>query len=267
MSRRPEVHFHEGGSGAQTLLLLNGWTASGLLWPHDWVRQLEEHYRVIRVDNRGSGWSRSARMPCTISDMADDAATVLRRRRIRSATVLGLSMGGMIAQELAIRHGDLVDRLFLVGTRPPIPAHLPMNPVELQAALRKRDDGETWPGFIRSLWARQVGPGFDDRHPAALDEIVTQALRRPTPQAGVMAQARAIGAWSGPRRLRRITAPTVVVHGDQDPMMAVGNGYRLARAISGARFVDVAGAGHLVPYEAPETLMNLLLEPVTGGIA
>jgi len=262
---RPAVHFHEGGEGRDVLLLINGWTASGLVWPIDWVRRLEEHYRVIRIDNRGSGWSRTAPMPCTITDLAEDAAAVLRQRRARRATVLGLSMGGMIAQELAARRPDLVERLFLVGTRPPTPAHLPMDPAELHAALRPRAAEERWPDFIRSLWSRQVGPGFAEAHPAALDEIVTQTLRRPTPQHGVLGQARAIAAWTGPDKLKRISAPTTVVHGTHDPMMPVGNGHRLARAITGASYVEVPGAGHLVPYEAPDVLLDQLLSPVTGG--
>ena len=114
---RPVVNFHSSGSG-DALLLLNGWTASGLLWPDRWLRDLEARFRVIRIDNRGSGWSRSAPTPYDIGDLADDAAAVLRGLGVESATVLGLSMGGAIAQELALRYPRLVSALVLVGTRP-----------------------------------------------------------------------------------------------------------------------------------------------------
>lgn len=261
-SGRPPVHWHEGGvEHAPTLLLVNGWTASGLVWPRAWLDRLEQHYRVIRVDNRGSGWSRSAPAPYTIADLADDAAAVLRLRRAAPATVLGLSMGGMVAQEVAYRHPRLVARLLLVGTRPASPQHLPMSPDELHAALRRRDEGQSWPTFIAGLWARQCAPGFALRHPETMEEIVAQTLARPTPRAGVLGQARAVAAWSPRGLLAGIRAPTLVVHGALDPMMPVGNGVRLARGIAGAKYVQLPGVGHLVPHEAPEALLEHLLPP------
>ena len=251
----------EGGRG-EPVLLLNGWTAIGLVWPVDWLRRLQRERRVLRVDNRGCGWSRTAPMPCSLAGMADDAADVLRAGRVSRATVLGLSMGGMVAQELALRHPDVVERLVLVATRPPSPAHLPLPSSEVRAALRRRDRTESWPEFVGSLWSRQTAPGFAARHPEALAEIVASVLRRPTPQRGVLAQARAVAAWHSPGRLARITAPTVVVHGRDDPMMPVGNGMRLSRLIPGARYLELAGVGHLVPYEAPDALLDAVLRPL-----
>jgi 3-oxoadipate enol-lactonase len=122
-TQRPVVHWHDRGRGP-ALLLLNGWSASGLVWPESWLARLEERYRVIRIDNRGTGWSRSAPYPFTIADMADDARDVLRACRIDRAAVLGQSMGGMIAQELAIKHSEFVDKLVLAATRPPAPAYI-----------------------------------------------------------------------------------------------------------------------------------------------
>ena len=69
---------------------------------------------------------------------------------------------------------------------------------------------------------------------------------------------RAIAAWSGPRRLRRIACPTVVVHGDHDRLMPVGNGMRLSRLVPGAEYVELPGVGHLVPMEAPERLVAIV---------
>lgn len=264
-SQRPVVHWHEGGvPGSPVLLLLNGWTASGLLWPQDWVGALERTFHVIRVDNRGSGWSRGAPTPYTVPDLADDAAAVLRLRHVRRATVLGLSMGGMIAQELAARHPSLVERLVLAGTRPPSPDHLPMDPVELRAALRRRAPQESWTDFVRSLWARQTAPGFAENHPEVMDEIASSALRRPTPSSGVLAQARAVGAWTTPRLLTRIEAPTVVVHGALDPMIPVGNGARLARGISGAEYRELPAVGHLLAHESPGALADVVTEPASA---
>src|SRR6185503_18981272 len=103
-ARTPQVFWRSGGRGP-ALVLLNGWSASGLAWPRTWLRELERDFRVIRVDNRGSGYSRFAPTPFTMTELADDVADVLDAADVDRAIVLGMSMGGMIAQEVAFRHG------------------------------------------------------------------------------------------------------------------------------------------------------------------
>jgi pimeloyl-ACP methyl ester carboxylesterase len=254
------VNFHCSGSGDALLLLLNGWTASGLVWPDRWLRELEAGFRIIRVDNRGSGWSRSAPAPYDISDLADDAAAVLRTLHVEKAMVLGLSMGGAIAQELAIRHPRLVSALVLAGTRPPTPDHIPGDPAELTAVLRPKSPGESLPEFYRRMWAGQMAPEFAAANPVVVDEVVGKVLRRVTPRKMAMTQARAMSSWSGPGRLRSIAAPTIVVHGRLDRMMPVGNGIRLAQVIPDARYVELRDVGHLIPFEAPDALLAALTE-------
>jgi 3-oxoadipate enol-lactonase len=247
--------WHESGSGP-TLLLINGWTASGLMWPHRFVERLERSFRVVRVDNRGTGYSRSAPAPYTLADLADDAAAVLRARGGgEPAAVLGISMGGMIAQELAIRHPEVVERLVLCGTRPPAPAGFAPSRSVLNAMTSMPRSGENIGEFFERTWAAVVGNGFREHHPDAIGEVVERLCERPTPRAGVINQMRAISGWSGASRLARITAPTVVLHGSDDPLIPVGNGMRLAQLIADAAYVELPGVGHLVPYEAPDALL------------
>ncbi|MGK2317647.1 alpha/beta fold hydrolase [Gordonia rhizosphera] len=253
----PAVHWHEGGRGP-ALLLLNGWTASGLVWPLSWVAELEKSYRVIRIDNRGTGWSRCAPAPFTMADLADDAADVLRACGVEGATVLGLSMGGMIAQELAMRHPDLVDQLILVGTRPPGPAQIDSDPTLLLGALRPPADGQDTREYIAEMWTTFACPDFGPEHPDVIDELVTQIARRVTPRQRVLDQVRAIAGWHGPERLANLAMPTTVVHGTEDPLMAVGNGMKLSRLIPDARYVELVGVGHLVPYEDGDALLTIV---------
>jgi 3-oxoadipate enol-lactonase len=254
---RPVVHWHRSGNGPP-LLLLNGWTASGLAWPEAWLRRLEEGYDVIRIDNRGTGWSRSAPSPFTIADLAADARDVLKACGIDRATVLGISMGGMIAQELAIRHSEIVEKLVLVATMPPTPAHTPMSRGALGLTLSRPLRDRPLREFFVTTWAQTTGTGFAAAHPEVFDELGDQIMRRITPRSGLVNQARAIMSWHGPGRLQRVSAPTTIVHGDQDPLIAVDNGRRLAQLIPAATYVELAGVGHLVTHEAGETLIGVL---------
>jgi 3-oxoadipate enol-lactonase len=254
---RPVVVWHEGGAGP-ALLLLNGLVASGLVWPDAWLRRLEQRHRVIRVDNRGSGWSRSAPSPFTIGDLAEDAWNVLQACGIERATVLGLSLGGVIAQELAIRYPQAIDRLVLVATRPPTPAQVPSRSDALLALARAPQPGTDLKAFFLSLWGDLAAPGFAAGHPEVMDELANQITRRISPRSGLLNQARASYSWHGPARLRRITAPTTVVHGDRDPLIPVGNGMRLARLIPNATYVELPEVGHLVPQEAGDALLRIL---------
>ena len=93
-----------------------------------------------------------------------------------------------------------------------------------------------------------------------IDEFITAAIRQPTPPRVVLGQARAVAAWYGARRLRDLRPVTVVVHGAADPLTPAVNGRRLAGLIPAACYIELPGIGHLLPYEAPDTLAHLLLE-------
>jgi 3-oxoadipate enol-lactonase len=253
----PGLHWHEGGHGAP-VLLLNGWTASGLVWPAALVERLERRFRVIRPDNRGSGWSRSAPAPFTLEDLADDARGILYQLGAERVRVLGFSMGGMIAQVLARRDPELVERLVLVSTSPPSPAHISASDATTWEMFRRRGRNQSLADYLRELWTMAAGHELAEQRPAIIDELVGQLLDRPTPRGGAMAQARAAGTWHGTGQLARITAPTVVVHGRKDVLRPVGNGMRLARLIRTAEYVELRGAGHLVPYEDADLLCELL---------
>ena len=255
--RRVLVNWHEGGAGP-ALLLLNGWTASGLVWPVNWVRALEKRFRVIRIDNRGTGWSRSAPAPFTMADLADDAADVLRACGVDEAIVLGDSMGGMIAQELAMRHPKRVRRLILVATAPPVPAQLVPDPAPFLAALAPPPPGQDVRLHMRAIWSQYTTPSFSAAHPEVFDEIAEQIVRRVTPRQRMFDQLRAVRSWRGSDRLRRLDVPTTIVHGDQDPLMPVGNGMRLSRLIPGAEYLELEGVGHLPPHEAGAKLLDII---------
>lgn len=256
--RRPQVHWRQGGHGP-VLVLINGWTASGLSWPSAWLRELQQRYRVIRPDNRGTGYSRYADVPFTIGDLAGDIVDVLDDAGVESAGVLGLSMGGMIAQEVAIRAPDRVDSLVLAATRPPEWTRGPAPNATLTLnLLRPVGRREGLDAYFRRLWTSATAPGFAEREPELIEELVRQSVDRPTPRSLMIHQMRAATGWGRLRRLARISSPTVVVHGALDRFVDVRHGRRIAELIPGAQYVELPDAGHLLPLEAPGELLRCL---------
>src|SRR5205814_6555021 len=154
------------------------------------------NYRVIRIDNRGSGYSRFAATPFTMADLADDVADVFDAANAERATVLGMSMGGMIAQEFAFRHPDRLAGLVLTATRPPAPIYAaPKASNELLELLTPPRRDETLADYFTRLWTAATGPGFAEREPDAIAELVEQVVERPTPRVMLLHQLRAVNGW------------------------------------------------------------------------
>jgi pimeloyl-ACP methyl ester carboxylesterase len=245
------------------LLLLNGWMASGVVWPTTWLRQLEARFRVVRIDTRGTGLSLATETPFTIAELADDARDVLRACGVDRATVLGYSMGGLIAQELALRHPRYVEELILVGTTPPIPARISPDYPRLLAgypapAWSRLLVARPRPDDVSELLARAAGPGFAETHPALVRELSLQLRRQATSRSAAVAQARAIASWRSPSRLAGLAIATTVVHGACDLVAPVANGRRLAQLIPDARYEELPGVGHLVPHEDGDALLRVV---------
>ena len=128
----------------------------------------------------------------------------------------------------------------------------------LAALLARPAPGQELADFFAGMWGHLTAEGFAASHPDIVEELVSQLLQRVTPRRAVLDQARAMAAWHGPGRLRRLSVPTTVVHGSRDPLVPVGNGMRLARLIPGAEYVELPGVGHLVPHEAGDALLRVL---------
>ncbi len=255
---RPHVYWRAGGRGP-ALVLINGWSASGLAWPRAWVRALERDFRVIRLDNRGSGYSRFAPTPFTMADLADDVAAVLDEDEIDRTVVVGISMGGMIAQEFAMRHQERVAGLVLIATRPPAPAYaIPTGSTMVLDLLGPPRRNETLERYFTRLWSKSTGAGFAERDPESIAELVAQIVAQPTPRAMLMHQVRAVNGWGHADRLGRITVPTAIVHGAEDRLIDVANGRRLAELIRGSRYTELDGVGHLPPLEVPDRLLEVV---------
>jgi 3-oxoadipate enol-lactonase len=243
-----ELYWESTGAGAPVLLVMGlGMAATG--WWRT-VPVLAERFRVIAFDNRGVGRSARPAGPYSVAQMADDAIAVLDAAGESAAHVYGISLGGMIAQELALRHPGRVRALVLAATTPGGSAAVAPNEATL-AFFHRRGEMPAEEGVWASV-PYNYAPATRREHGARIAQDIEQRLRYPIEPQPYAAQLAAALGHDALSRLGAITAPTLVVHGEHDRMVHPDNAALLAGAIPGARLLMWPGAGHLLPTDAPE---------------
>jgi pimeloyl-ACP methyl ester carboxylesterase len=242
-----ELYYESTGVGAPVLLVMGLGVAATGWWRT--VPVLAQGLRVIAFDNRGMGRSGRPPGPYSMAQLADDAIAVLDVAGEGSAHVYGISLGGMIVQEIALRHPGRVRSLVLGATTPGGEVGVPADPATLEFFARRA----SMPAE-EAVWASvpyNYGPATRERHADRIGEDIIQRLRYPVERGPYLAQLQAAMGHDAAGRLGEIAAPTLVVHGEADRMVPVVNAQLLAERIPGAR-VDVwPGAGHLYTTDEP----------------
>lgn len=248
------------------LVLIQGMGLDRLGWGPV-LRDLRRHFRIVLVDNRGSGRSGQPADSFSVADMAGDIVAVLDSAGIRRAYVLGASLGGMVAQELAIIRPERVDGLVLASTSPGWPfAHpMPAGSVRLIAAASRM----TAEAARRRHTENALSACTVRRHPELVNRLMELQGSRPADAATLSAQAAAGARYVSGLRQARIRARTLVLHGGADAVVDPRNGRLLADRIPGARLVMFPALGHLLFWEDPagfaEAVTSFLLaRPETG---
>jgi pimeloyl-ACP methyl ester carboxylesterase len=248
-----QIYWSEAGSGEPLLLIM------GLGYAHEmWFRTrpaMEAHYRTVVFDNRGVGRSDVPAGPYTIAQMADDAARVLDAAEIQRARVVGISMGGMIAQELALRHPARVQKLVLGctsfgGKTAKIAAKHVLQILQARATMTPEEGAEAMVPFI-----------YDAGTPRARIDEDLAVRRRVYPSAeGYLAQVQAINAWSSADRLGQLHVPTLVIQGETDQLIPPENAAMLATRIAGAKVVMLPQASHIFTTDQPQKAHAAMLD-------
>lgn len=247
-----KIFWRQEGEGEPVLMIMGLGYASDM-WYRTWP-VLARHFRIILFDNRGVGNSEVPPGPYTIAQMAADAGAVLAAAGVASAHVIGMSMGGMIAQEFTLAYPECVRKLVLACTACGGPKAVRAEP-EANEVLFAR-------GTMTPEQAAAAVIPFV-YHPSTprerIDEDLAIRMRTlPTPQA-YLAQLGAILGWRSYDRLQRIGAPTLVLHGDADRLIPPGNGRLIAETIPGAQFVSIANASHIFTTDQPEAAHEAML--------
>jgi pimeloyl-ACP methyl ester carboxylesterase len=246
-----KIAWESQGTGAPVLLVQGlGYARWG--WDPV-VPGLAEHFRVLSFDNRGIGESDKPAGPYTAREMADDALQVLDEAGLERAHVVGSSLGGMIAQEVAAAAPERVDKLVLCSTTPGGPDAVPMPDVTVRLL------GEAATLAPEDVLRRFVANALAGSAPAELvDEIYARRVANPPDPAGWQAQAAAGTTFPGVDGA--ISAPTLIVHGTDDNVVDYRNAELLAARIPGARVELVPGGGHLFFWEQPQTFVRIVSE-------
>ena len=251
------IHWESYGN-KEPLLLISGVSGGTWSWEES-IKVWSPHFRIIVFDNIGAGRSSKPNRPYTIEEMADHAAAVLDAAGVTRAGVVGLSMGGMIAQELALRHPDRVYHLVLGCTHCGGSQRIPPHPNVIQRFADNK--GLSPEEIIDKNLTLLVTPQFLKSGSGALKRYKERQLRAPfQPDYALKRQLDAIAGFDTCERINNIQVPTLIFTAEHDILVPPENGRLLSRHIPNAAEKSFANAGHLIYLECAqdfnETVIN-----------
>ncbi len=254
-----EIYYEVYGSGIPVILI------SGLGYPawewHRMIPYLAARYQVIAFDNRGVGKSSKPAGPYTAEILAEDTVALLDHLSIPQAVVVGHSMGGFIAQALALAYPERVSKLVLCSTNFGGSRHIPITPEAMRVLSDFSSDPLT--RFKNGL-VISTAPGFTESNPEIIQAWLNWRAQNPIDVEGYRAQM-GIGlallpdAAAFESKLSRISAPTLILFGVHDKVVPPANAGLLQAQIPNSKVVLLSGAGHFFPIEKPEEASQAIM--------
>jgi pimeloyl-ACP methyl ester carboxylesterase len=251
-----KLYYEIHGDG-EPLVLIAGLGADATSWGLQ-IPAFQEHFRVIAFDNRDAGRSSQAAGSYTIANMAEDTVSLMDALGIQQAHVLGVSLGGMIAQELVLRYPEKVRRLLLASTMAQVaPYHVTI--LQPWKWIRQHDpDNEVFPiEMIAWCMTREFAKNAE-----AVDQMIDQMQNPPFPQspAAFGRQADAVRTFDALDRLGEVKAPTLALVADQDILVPHWYSRELVEAIPDAKLKILEGGGHAFLWEIPAEFNQAVIE-------
>jgi 3-oxoadipate enol-lactonase len=243
------LDYQRSGSGPP-LLLIMGMSGTAKHWGEPFLELLRDEFEVITYDHRGVGNSDPVQEKFSIADLARDAAGLLEALDLESAHVMGISMGGMIAQELALANQQSIRTLVLGCTYCGGEGSVLTSEAVMQKLAQGMSSGERQQA-IRGAWEVNVSPLFA-ADPEAYEAFLQIGLTNAVSVAVIMRQMQAIMGHDTSGRLGELKVPTLVIHGTLDEMLPVANGRLIASLIPGSELEIFEDVGHLFFWERPQ---------------
>lgn len=264
------------------IVLIQGLSSQMIMWEDEFCASLVARgFRVVRFDNRDVGLSTRfshagmphinallsgtmrgpTAVPYTLADMAQDTLCLMDELDMAKAHIVGVSMGGMIGQEMAVRYPHRLRTLTSIMSTTGDPRLPGPRPEVLEMMFRPIPvDQEAYISYFREVWKLLSGPRYpiDDATAQRLGEIAFS--RGIEPAASARQFAAVIAAGSRKERLATVTVPTLVIHGSEDPLIPVEGGIDTVRSIPGARLVIMEGMGHRIPRELWPEIIDAMAE-------
>jgi pimeloyl-ACP methyl ester carboxylesterase len=257
------LHYDVTGEGP-ALCLINGYRLSAAAWPDSFIAQLAARLTVIAFDNRGTGRSDKPRNGYEFANLANDFIGLLDGLHRPQVHLLGFSMGGAIAQEVAVRYPDRIARLVLFGT---FCGGVWAEPASYSVFKRLLSHANQTPEeAARQAWPVTYSPEYLAANAAAVERQMRREMEHPTPMYVADRQMEALRKFDSYRDLPRISAPTLVATGLQDLLVKPRNSEILASRIPNARRELLADLGHRAIWEAPEEIADLVGDFLTRPI-
>jgi len=248
-----EIYYEVRGTSGPPLVLVRGFASSIRTWNGVDVDLAADH-RTIVLDNRGSGRSAAPAGAYRVAQMARDVVAVMSHAGLDDAHVVGTSLGGMIAQELALRYPGRVRSLVLAATAPGSNRGAPIT----KAGMMPLAAAAVLPGRWRAQLTARVtlSPSSRAKCGMAVQPEKSARSRAGGSVAGLVGQAYAIFLHDAVNRLGRVAAPTLIIHGDSDALIEPQHARYLAELIPNARLESWSGAGHDLATEDPQRLAD-----------
>lgn len=250
------MYYRLLGQGPPLVMIMG--LSGDLAWWNPLVRELEEDYQILLFDNRGAGRTDKPEEKYTIPLFAHDTVRLMDALGMSKAHVFGVSLGGMIAQELALGCPDRVDRLVLGCTHAGGEGFITPDLEALQPLTLKR--GESPEGVARQNIEILFGPTYRKEHPEVVEAMIEGYLANPPYRKPFVQQFFAALGHNCYDRLPAIRAPTLVLTGDADVLVPPENAEVLRSRIPASRLVCLPGAGHAFFVENPEETARVLKE-------
>jgi 3-oxoadipate enol-lactonase len=255
------IHYRIYGEG-EPLLLIMGLGGNADWWHDLFLQRMAERFQVVTFDNRGTGRTDKPEGPYSIPQMASDAVGLMDHLGWSSADVMGVSMGGMIAQELTLNYPERVKRLVLActncGGREQVPAE-----AEVLALLTLPRGELSDEELLRATLPLLFQPEYIEEHQEEIKENIKRLTIAPTPPKSFKNQLQGIMAWSAHARLGEIKQPTLVITGDEDILIPPENSRILADAIPGCRLEEIRGGAHGFISQFPDEVADEVLAFLT----